>query len=122
MRFFNHPFVLFALLFFITISSFAESNTVFYFSTSELSLRPTDITKFFVAIILLLMTIGYWVLSKRANEITWKVFIPHLVLTIPSVLFIRFSTLLLNNGLHDVSTGKLTMLRNFIYIAMAYSL
>src|SRR5205809_3029005 len=117
MRFFYHPLVLFGLLSLIVTTSFAESRTSFYFTTSEISLRPGDTTKFFVAAVLLLATLGYWLLSKKEFKSNWKVVLPHLLLSIPTVVFIRFWYLWLNDGLHELSRHQLGILQGLIFLA-----
>jgi uncharacterized membrane protein (DUF485 family) len=49
-----------------------------------------------VSIVLLLITIGYRSLSKRGHTISLPLFIVHLLLTIPTVLFIRAPFLFLD--------------------------
>jgi hypothetical protein len=53
-------------------------------------LAPHSIAVIIVAIVLLLVTVAYWRLSKRKDRISYKLFITHLILTIPTVIYIRF--------------------------------
>jgi hypothetical protein len=125
MRFFLHPFFLFAVLFFLTIipHSFNPS-TYFYFkeTTSWPSLMPNTIIKLIVAGVLLLVIIAYWMLSKRIHTIDWKIFIPHLLLTIPTVLFVRFfNTILYHVFIDDTITSREFLVLSTFVVA-AYSL
>ena len=47
-------------------------------------------------IILLLTTIGYWLLRKRVDKINWTLFAIHFILTIPSVIYIKFPAIFLD--------------------------
>lgn len=49
-----------------------------------------------VVIILLFVTIGYWLLSKQVDKINWTLFIVHFIVTIPTVIFIKFPSIFLN--------------------------
>jgi hypothetical protein len=49
-----------------------------------------------VVVVLHLITIGYWMLSKRADKINWILFAIHFALTVPSVIYLRFPTMLLD--------------------------
>jgi hypothetical protein len=42
------------------------------------------------------VTIGYWLLSKRVDKINWTLFVFHVILTIPIMIFIRFPFIFLN--------------------------
>ena len=50
---------------------------------------------FVVVIILIFVTIGYWLLSRRVDKTNWTLFIIHLLVTIPTIIFIRFPFILL---------------------------
>jgi hypothetical protein len=47
-------------------------------------------------IILMFVTIGYWLLSKKIDKINWVLFIVHFILTIPTIIFIKFPVMFLN--------------------------
>ena len=49
-----------------------------------------------VIIVLLIMTIGYWLLSKRVDKINWTLFAIHFLLTIPTVIFLKFPSIFLD--------------------------
>src|SRR5689334_17438965 len=55
-----------------------------------------SIWKFIVYVILLSVTVGYWLLARRAYKINWAVFIAHFILTIPTVVFLKFPSDFLN--------------------------
>lgn len=46
-----------------------------------------------VIIVLLLVTAGYWILSKRVGKINWTLFVFHFILTIPIIIFLKFSSI-----------------------------
>ncbi len=54
-----------------------------------------------VLIVLLLVTIGYWLLSKRTDKVNWTLFATHFALTIPTVIYLKFPSILLNVQLTD---------------------
>jgi hypothetical protein len=45
------------------------------------------------------VTIGYWLLSKRADKTNWTLFAIHFTLTILTVIFLKFPTILLGGQL-----------------------
>lgn len=45
---------------------------------------------------LLLTTIGYWLLSKRTDNTNWALFAFHFVLTIPTIIYLKFPSVLLD--------------------------
>ena len=49
---------------------------------------PYFIGVIILILVLLFVSIGYWLLSNRADKITWILFALHFTLTIPSVVFI----------------------------------
>ncbi len=52
---------------------------------------------FVVVIVLLFITIAYWLLSKKVDKTNWTLFIIHFLATIPTIIFIRFPFILLNS-------------------------
>ena len=46
-------------------------------------------------IILLLVTIGYWLLSKRTDKTNWTLFAIHFILTIPTIIYLKFPSIFL---------------------------
>ena len=51
---------------------------------------PYFIGELIIAFVLLLVTIGYWRLSNRAHKFNLAIFIIHLILTIPTIINIKF--------------------------------
>jgi hypothetical protein len=49
-----------------------------------------------VIIIMLFVTIGYWLLSRQVDKINWTLFIVHFIVTIPTVIFIKFPSIFLD--------------------------
>jgi hypothetical protein len=60
---------------------------------------PHFIWGLIVLVVLLLVTIGYWLLSKRVDKTNWALFAIHFTLTIPTVIFLKFPTILLGGQL-----------------------
>jgi hypothetical protein len=58
---------------------------------------PYFIWGFIVIIVLLLVTIGYSLLSKPVDKISWTLFAFHFILTIPTVIFLRFPSIFLDH-------------------------
>ena len=57
---------------------------------------PYFIWESIVVFVLILVTIGYWFLSKRVNKINWTLFAIHFMLTIPTVILLKFPSMLLD--------------------------
>jgi hypothetical protein len=57
---------------------------------------PYFIWGLIVIIVFLLVIIGYWLLSKRTDKINWTLFAIHFALTIPTIIYLKFPTILLN--------------------------
>jgi hypothetical protein len=49
-----------------------------------------------VIIVLLLVTIGYWLLSKQVDKTSWTLFALHFFLTIPTAIFVNFPSIFLD--------------------------
>ncbi len=60
-----------------------------------------------VLIVLLLLTIGYWLLSKRADKANLTLFAIHFALTIPTIIYLKFPSIFLNVQL----TGQNELMR-----------
>jgi len=56
-------------------------------------------------IVFLLLTIGYWLLSKRVDKINWTLFAIHFMLTISTVIFLKFPSVLL--GMKETNQDEL---------------
>ena len=90
------PFFAFLVLLLLTIPfsfDFATSVVPGWHTTI---FPPYFIWGLILIIFLLLATIGYWLLSKRVDKINWTLFAFHFLLTIPTVIFIKFPSIFLN--------------------------
>lgn len=57
-------------------------------------------------IILMLVIIGYWLLLKRVDKVNWTLFVLHLLLTIPTVIYLKYPMMFLDfehSSLGDVA-------------------
>jgi hypothetical protein len=89
------PFLAFLVLLLLTIPfsfDFATSVVPGWHTTI---FPPFFIWGLIVIIVLLLVTIGYWLLSKRTDKINWTLFAFHFMLTIPTLIFLKFPTIFL---------------------------
>ena len=90
------PFLAFLVLLLLTIPF------SFDFSTSAAPGWHTTIFPHYfiwgliVVNVLLLAIIGYWLLLKRVDKINWTLFVIHFILTITSVIFIKFPLIFLD--------------------------
>jgi hypothetical protein len=90
------PFIAFLILLLSTISF------SFDFATSVVSgwhttiIPPYFIRGHVVLVVLLLLTIGYWLLSKRTDKTNWSLFAVYCALTIPTVIYLKFPSILLD--------------------------
>jgi hypothetical protein len=90
------PFLAFLMLLLLTIPfsfDFATSVVPGWHTTI---FPPYFIGGLIVIVVLLLVTIGYWLLSKRKKKINWKLFAFHFILTISTVILLKFPTIFLN--------------------------
>ena len=96
------PFIVFLVLLFLEIPfscNFATSvvpgwhTTIYPPATIYL---PNYIWSVILRTVLLFFLIAYWLALKRADKINWWLFVFHLFLTIPTIIFIRFPSLFLN--------------------------
>ncbi len=62
---------------------------------------PYFIWELIVITVLLWVTIDYWLLSKRTNKTNWTLFAIHFVLTIPTIIYLKFPSILLDVQLTD---------------------
>ena len=89
------PFFAFLVLLLLTIpfsSDFATSVVPGWHTTI---FPPYFIWGLILIIVLLLVTIGYWLLSKHVDKINWTLFAFHFILTIPTVIFLKFPAIFL---------------------------
>ena len=90
------PFLAFLILLVLTIP-FPFDYTTSVISGWHTTIFPLYFTWIFVVmIILIFVTIAYWLLSRRVDKTNWTLFIIHLLVTIPTIIFIRFPFILLN--------------------------
>jgi hypothetical protein len=90
------PFLAFLILLVLTIPfsfDFATSVVPGWHTTI---FPPYFIWGLFVMIVLLLVTIGYWLLSKRTDKTNWTLFAIHFALTIPTIIYLKFPSILLD--------------------------
>ena len=90
------PFLAFLVLLLLTIPF------SFDFATSVVpGWHTTIFPRYFIwglitIVVLLLVTIGYWLLSKRVDKINWTLFAIHFLLTIPAVIYLKFPSIFLD--------------------------
>ena len=69
---------------------------------------PYFVSALISIIVLLLLTIGYWLLSKRVDKTSWTLFVIHFILTIPTFIFLKFPSVFLDK----TQTNQEELLRN----------
>jgi hypothetical protein len=90
------PFIVFLLL---TISFFPLSQ---HYATSLVPgwhttiFPPYFIWQSIVVLVMLLVSIAYWKLSKIPDRINWTFFIIHFILTIPLIIYLKFDSVIIN--------------------------
>lgn len=97
-------FVILALLLLTFPFSFLFGNWNF----PELETRvypPFFILLFTVLVILLFTSLGYWLSSKRVNRVIWTLFAFHTILTIPTLIFLKFPAIFLD--VQQMSIGEI---------------
>ena len=90
------PFLAFLILLLLTIPfsfDFATSVVPGWHTTI---FPPYFIWGLIVLIVLFLVTIGYWLLSKRTDKTNWTLFAIHFALTIPTIIYLKFPSILLD--------------------------
>jgi len=90
------PFLAFFILLLLTIPfsfDFATSVVPGWHTTI---FPPYFIGGLIVITVLLLVTIGYWLLSKRTDKTNWTLFAIHFVLTIPTIIYLNFPSIFLD--------------------------
>lgn len=95
------PFLAFLILLLLTIPfsfDFATSVVPGWHTTI---FPPYFIWGLIVITVLLLVTIGYWLLSKQTDNTNWTLFAIHFVLTIPTIIYLKFPSILLDVQLTD---------------------
>jgi hypothetical protein len=90
------PFLAFLILLLLTIPfsfDFATSVVPGWHTTIY---PPYFVWELIVIIALLLVTIGYWLLTKQTDKINWTLFAIHFAFTIPTIIYLKFPSILLN--------------------------
>ncbi|MGN6437601.1 MAG: hypothetical protein ACTHMM_13760 [Agriterribacter sp.] len=54
-----------------------------------------------VTVVLILTIIGYWLLRNRNDKINWALFAGHFVLTVPTIIYLKFPGIFLQPQLSD---------------------
>ena len=102
------PFLAFLIILILTIPfsfDFATSAVPGWHTTIY---PPYFVSGLISMIVLLLVTIGYWLLSKRVDKTSWTLFAIHFILTIPIVIFLKFPSIFLDT----MQTNQEELLRN----------
>ena len=108
-------FFIFAILFTLTIP-FSFDNAAFIvpgWHTTRMT--PYFLTSIIIACVLFCVTIAYWRLSKRVDKINTVFLLFHIVLTIPTVIFVRNPFLIRN-----INGSDLTLLNRQVTFATAF--
>src|SRR5688572_3684243 len=89
------PFLTFLVFFFLTIPlSFINFSTDYATSVvpgwHTTILPPYFLMNIFISIIILLVTFAYWKLSRKQIFLDWIVFLVHVILTLPVILYIIY--------------------------------
>jgi hypothetical protein len=83
---------------------------------------PFFIWGLIVIVILLLVTIGYWLLSKQVDKINWTLFVIHFGLTIPAVIYLKIPTIFLEVPLTNQEELIKAILLRIKFIPVAWAL
>ena len=89
------PFLAFVILLMLTLHSsfdFATSVAPGWHTTIY---PPYFVWVHLVIIVLLLATIGFWLISKQTDRTNWILFAIHFVLTIPTTIFLKVPSIFL---------------------------
>jgi hypothetical protein len=74
-----------------------------------------------IIIFLFLSTIGYWFLAKRVGKINWMSFFVHLVLNIPSLIFIKFPSFFLDlEVLYVFDLSKTLLIKSILLVLILF--
>ena len=90
------PFIAFLVLLLLTIPFSFDFSTSVVPGWHTTIFPPYFIWGLILIIVLLLVTIGYWLLLKRVDRINWILFAFHFLLTIPTVIFLKFPSIFLD--------------------------
>lgn len=90
------PFLAFLVLLLLTIPfsfDFATSVVPGWHTTI---FPPYFVWGLIVIVVLLMVTIGYWLITKRTDKTSWTLFTIHFALTIPTIIYLKFPSILLD--------------------------
>jgi hypothetical protein len=90
------PFLAFLILLLLTIPFSFDFSTSVVPGWHTTIFPPYFICGLIVFVVLLLVTIGYWLLSKQTDKTNWILFAIHFALTIPTVIYLKFPSILLD--------------------------
>lgn len=100
------PFLAFLVLLLLTIPFSCDFATSVVPGWHTTIFPPYFIWGVSVIIVLLLVTIGYWLLSNRVDKINWTLFAFHFILTIPTLIFLKFPSIYL--GVEQTTQEEIT--------------
>ena len=80
------PFLVFAVLFILTITLTSDAATSVVPGWHTTIFPPFFLISLFISVALLIVVVGYWKLAKGGYKVNLAVFIIHLMLTIPAVI------------------------------------
>ena len=84
------PFLVFYTLFILSIPFSSDIATSVVPGWHTTIYPPYFIGQLIIVVVLLFVTIGYWQLAKRAHKFNLAIFVIHLILTIPTIIDIKF--------------------------------
>lgn len=90
------PFFSFLLLFLWTVPFSFDMATSVVPGWGTSVFPPHFILEILLAAFMLHATLGYWFLSRRGRQINWKLFVCHLVLSLPAILILKYPSILLD--------------------------
>ena len=90
------PFIVFLILLLLEFPFLFNLDTSVVPGWHTIIYPPNYIVPNILRIVLLFFLIAYWLALKRADKITWGLFLLHLLLTILTIIFIIFPSLFLN--------------------------
>lgn len=94
------PFLIFLLLFLSTMPFSFDVAISVVPGWHTAIFPPWFIISVIVIIVLLLVTVTYWLLAKRGNKPKPFLFVSHILLTIPLLLYLRFPGILITAPLN----------------------
>jgi hypothetical protein len=98
------PFIAFLALLLLTIPfsfDFATSVVPGWHTTIY---PPYFIWTLALTAMLLFVVIGYWLISRRVDKANWTLFFFHLLLTIPTVVYMKYPSILLD--VHETNQNE----------------